>query len=470
MGVPVVPEIIRIPEKLTPMITEFNEYEYFLGEGGRGSGKSQSVGRFLLFLADRTKLRIVCGREIQANIEESVFTLLVDLIDKYDLSYEIYRTRGSERLVHRTTGTVIRFRGFREQGSVSIKGLEGIDILWIDEAQSITKHTLDVIIPTIRNPKRRIFFTMNRFLRDDPVFLFCTEKKNCLHIRCNYNDNEFCPNVLKAEALDCKARSERDYKHIWLGEPIQQADDYLFNFDKLHASLKQQPFGGLYKPQRVLGIDFAAQGNDSCVATTLDRLSVQHWGLRERLPWDYDDSMQSVGKIVGIIGEKKPDITIIDIGGMGKVVFDRLNEILSTMPNHKLLTFDGGSNSHADKKLYVNNRAAGYYRLVSWFDQNWLCIDDRDREVINELEKIKFKYQSNGRRVIQSKQDMKKEMRYSPDNADSLMMAVWATQFLGSESNAATGTMNMAGKVKRINKKSDRDPASGQKRKTRLRY
>ena len=127
----------------------------------------------MLYLGEQRKLRIVCGREIQKNIEESVFTLMVDLIDKYDLDYEIYTTTGKERIVHRRTGTIIRFRGFREQGSVSIKGMEGVDILWIDEAQSITKHTLDIIIPTIRKENRRIFFTMNRFLRDDPVYLSC---------------------------------------------------------------------------------------------------------------------------------------------------------------------------------------------------------------------------------------------------------------------------------------------------------
>ena len=151
LAVPVFPEIIHIPEKLAPMITAFNTYEYFFAEGGRGGGKTQAVGRFLLYLGEQKKLRIVCGREIQKNIEESVFTLMVDLIDKYDLDYEIYTTTGKERIVHRRTGTVIRFRGFREQGSVSIKGMEGVDILWIDEAQSITKHTLDIIIPTIRS-------------------------------------------------------------------------------------------------------------------------------------------------------------------------------------------------------------------------------------------------------------------------------------------------------------------------------
>lgn len=434
------------------MITEFNNYEYLYAEGGRGGGKSHGVGRFLLYLGEQKKLRIVCGREIQANIEESVFTLLVDYIDKYDLDYQIFTTRGSERLVHRRTGTVIKFKGFREQGNVSIKGLEGVDILWIDEAQSITKNTLDVIIPTIRKNNRRIFFTMNRFLRDDPVHVFCLSKEqSCLHISINYYDNEFAPQTIKTEAMDCKDRSERDYKHVWLGQPIQQADDYVFDFDSLHKSLETKPFGGLYQRQRVLAIDFAAQGNDSCVATTLDRLSVQHWGLRERVVWDYNDSMQSVGKIVNMIGDKNPDITMIDYSGMGKVVYDRLNEVVGALPNHKLMGFDGGSTQGIKKNEYANIRAAATFRLKEWFERGWLCISKRDKEVINEAEKIKFKYRSNGVRVIQSKQDMKKELGFSPDNFDSLMIGVWCTQFLGTESNFQVGHKSESQYVKRVN-------------------
>lgn len=421
----------------------------------------------MLYLGEQKKLRIVCGREIQANIEESVFTLMVDLIDKYDLDYQVFRTRGSERLVHRRTGTTINFRGFREQGSVSIKGLEGVDILWIDEAQSITKHTLDIIIPTIRKNNRRIFFTMNRFLRDDPVYVFCTAKSTCLHIVCNYNENEFCPNSVKAEAEECKDRSMRDFLHIWMGQPIQQADDYVFDFDSLHMAMETQPYGGLYRKQRVLGIDFAAQGNDSCVASTLDRLSVQHWGLRERVVWDYNDSMQSVGKIVNMIGDKRPDITMIDYSGMGKVVYDRLNEVIGKLPNHQLLGFDGGSTKGIKIKEYANIRAAATFRVKEWFERKWICISKRDKEVINEAEKIKFKYRSNGVRIIQSKQDMKKELGFSPDNFDSLMIAIWATQFVGSESNKEVGPMEAAQNIRRVNKSQRTNTRQNKKRRVR---
>lgn len=426
------PELLNIPPKLLPMVTDFNKYDLFLLEGGRGSAKSHSVARFLLYLGEQRKLRIFCGREIQANIEESVYTLLKDLIEEHNLAYTVM----AKKIVHKWSGSEFRFKGFREQGNVSVKGLEGVDILWIDEAQSITKPTLDIIMPTMRQEKIAIFFTMNRFLREDAVPEYCIGLPECLHISINYFDNPFCPLTLKNQAETVRLKSERDYRHIWLGEPLQQADDYLFNFDKLHASLKRLPFGETFGRQRVLAIDFAAQGNDLCVATILDRMSNQHWSLVERFPWDQPDTMISVGKIVAMIGDFKPDVTIIDIGGMGKPVFDRLQEVFANT-GVVIIPFDGGSTNNIDTKAYANIRAASYYTLKDWFENGFLCVAEKDKEVIKELEHIKMKYRSNGVRVIQSKQDMKKERGYSPDNADSLNMAVWgAVHYIGKASNS----------------------------------
>lgn len=428
------PEILNIPPKLLPMITDFNEYDYFLGDGGRGSAKSQSVGRFLLYLGDQRRIRIVCGREIQANIEESVYTLLKDLIHQYELPYEVL----AHEIRHNYNGTVIKFKGFREQGSVNVKGLEGVDILWIDEAQSITKTTLDIIMPTIRKTKARIFFTMNRFMRDDAVPDLLVGNPRCKHIQINYFENPFCPLSLKIQAEEMLRKSQRDYNHIWLGQPLSSADDYLFNYDKLHAAFEIKPFGEIFGRQRVLSIDFAAQGNDQCVATVLDRMSNQHWQVTERIPWDEDDTMVSVGKIVEMIGKFKPTSTIIDIGGMGKVVFDRLNEVFAGT-TVIINPFDGGSTEGVDQVHYANKRAAGYYLLRDWFDAGFLCIDRKDIEIIKQGEKIKFKYRSNGVRIIQSKVDMKKELKYSPDDIDSLMMAVWcAVHYLGKASNSVS--------------------------------
>ncbi len=450
------PEILNIPPKLLPIVTDFNQYIYFLLEGGRGSAKSHSVGRFLLYLGEKRRLRIVCGREIQANISESVHALLSDLITQHQLAYDVFK----HEIRHKLSGTIFSFKGFREQGNVSVKGLEGVDILWIDEAQSITKPTLDIVLPTIRKNKSRIFFTMNRYMREDAVPEAMIGNPDCLHITINYFENPFCPLNLKVQAENVRNKSLRDYNHIWLGHPLAQADDYLFNFEKLVAAYDILPFGDFPKKQRIMAIDFAAQGNDQCVATVLDRASNQHWKLAERLPWDEPDTMVSVGKIVNLIGQFKPDVTTLDIGGMGKPVYDRLIEV-----GMNIVPFDGGSTEGVNIKDYANKRALGYFTLRDWFDSGFLCVDKGlHSEVIKQLEKIKFKYRSNGCRIIQAKVDMKKELKYSPDDADSLMMAVYAAvTHLGQSTNTATaGSDN---KPERISKSTrGRTPMRGKRR------
>lgn len=154
--------------------------------------------------------------------------------------------------------------------------------------------------------------------------------------------------------------------------------------------------------------------------------------MSERIVWDEENTAHSIGKIVAHLGEFKPDASIIDIGGMGKVVFDRLIELKIK----NIFAFDGGATDGVDTNHYGNKRAAAYHLLDDWFDDGFLIVQEKDREVIKQLEKIKRVYRSNGVRFIQPKKDMKKEMGYSPDDADSLMMAVWcAKHCLGMASN-----------------------------------
>jgi len=423
------PEYLNIPDKLLPIITDFNDYKFFVIEGGRGSGKTQTIARILLYIAEKRKVRIFCGREVQNTIEESVYTVFSDLIMKHHLAYDVKKVG----ITHLTTDSELKFKGFREQGSVNIKGVEGAAIVWVDEAQTVTKPTLDILIPTVRTENSKLIFTMNRYMRDDAV-MELVGRPDCLHIKINYFENPFCPLTLKHEAELVKNKSERDYRHIWLGEPLAQADDYLFNYDKLHHSMEIQTFGEKFGNQRIMGIDFAAQGNDSCVATILDRETNQHWKLAERIRWDEPDAMISVGKIVQLMGQFKPDVCILDVGGMGHVVWNRLIEV-----GMKVERFDGATTKGIDAVHYANARAEGYYILKDWFDNSWLSISKEHIEVIKQLEKVKMKFRSDGRRVLESKVDMKKDTGgLSPDDADSLMMAVYgAVKFLGKSNSVA---------------------------------
>lgn len=415
------PEILNLPPKLLPFVLNLGKYRYYLADGGRGSGKSQGFARLILYVCEKRKVRVCCGRETQNSIEDSVYRLLVDLINQFGLNFDVF----SNKIVHRETGSEIIFRGFRENGVENTKGMEGFDIVWIDEAQLLSKRTIDVVIPTIRKPKSVIWFSMNRFVRNDPVFEFCLSRPNCLHVHIDYFENPFCTQELIDEANICRQLNEKDYRHIWLGEPMEQASDYLFNSAKLEKMAKIEPFGDMFLPQRVMGIDFAAQGSDLSVATVLDRVSQTQWKVTVQEHWSEPDAMVSTGKIVNLLGQYRPTAAALDVGGMGYVVFNRLQEL-----GVRINPFNGAEQQGVPAE-YGNTRAWGYYTLNEYINNEWIIMDSPATE--KELLDIRFKYKSNGERLIVSKDEMRKQGIHSPDRADSLMMAVFCIKrFIGN--------------------------------------
>lgn len=434
-----IPEFLTIPDKLLPIIRDFNKYRYFLIEGGRGSAKSWSVAKFILFLSELKKLRVICGREIQNSIEESVFQLLVDQIRQNELYFDVAKNQ----ITHRTTDTSIRFKGFREQGAVSLKSMEGCDLLWAEEAQSITQTSLDIIIPTIRKNNSKIFFTMNRFLRNDPVYEFCSGRDDALIIHIDYFENPWCPDSLIVEAEECKARDPKKYKHIWLGQPLDVAEDYLFNFDKLAKAKSIEPFGDLHQSQSVLAIDFASGGGDLCVASVIKRTSMTHWALTDVIVWDNPDTTISVGKSIALYGQFKPDVFMVDSGGLGYPMFC---DISKAVPN--VIGFDGAKTDKCAENA-GNHRADMYLTFSEWVNNEWIRIDSK--HVIENCETIKRKYTANGKIYIQSKQEAKKKGIDSQDYSDSVAMGIFgAKHYLGKATYSDTP---IGMRVQRVNKR-----------------
>lgn len=435
------PELVALAPKLMPLVTEFDNYRYFLLHGGRNGTKSQGVGRFLLHLGDLYKLNIVCGREVQNKIEESVYSLLVELIRQFDLPYRIFK----DKIVHRITGTKFTFRGFQDLTAEDIKGLQGIDILWVDEAQALKKRTVQVVIPTIRKETAKMIFTMNRFLVNDAVYEEFSTREDCLTLYLTYMDNPWLPPSQLKEAEKMKAENPKDYNHVWLGLPIASGEDYLFNLEKLHTLHAIDPIGDLSRPARCLSIDFAAQGADKSVGTLLDRVTNMHWKVTHREGWRDPDPMVSIGRIAVMIGTYKPDLVIIDAGGMGHVVWARLVEL-----GFDVKRFDGGSTELVDTAAYANQRAEGYFTVGEWVNNGWLLIGKEHDIVIKQMERIRFKYRSNGQRLIRSKDEMRAEGYESPDDADSLMMGVWCIVKFLNKFASVLGTQST--NIQRVNR------------------
>lgn len=428
-----IPEILDLPDKLLPMVFSLNDFSYFLAEGGRGSGKSHSIARIILWICEQRNVRVVCGREIQKSITQSVYNLFKDLVVNYGLDF----TLESSKITHNRTGSVISFMGFREQGRVNIKGLEGVDILWIDEAESITKPTLDTIIPTIRKDNALVFFSMNRYVRNDPIYVFCAGRKDCLHIKINYYDNKHCPEKIKREAEELKIKNYRDYKHIYLGEPLDQTIDYLFSSAKLEKAESIVAHNEHFKKLSVMSVDLGA-GGDLCVAKKVAAIDNSKFEEVETLTWSERDTDITIGKVIALKAKWQPDLVIVDGGGLGLPMYNTMSKSIED-----LIKFDGAGATRQENAS--NQRADGYFCLKDLIDSEFLKINDN--KAIAQLEYIKIIYQRNGKILIQDKKEMKAEHGESPDNADSLMMAAYALTYYShladkSSGNSATVMMD----------------------------
>lgn len=195
----------------------FQPMRYKVAHGGRGSGKSWAFARALLVQGAQQPLRILCSREVQKSIKESVKRLLDDQIQAMDLG-GFYQSLETE--IRGANGTLIVFAGLASHTVESVKSYEGFDRVWLEEAQTISKKSLDILTPTIRKPGSEIWITFNPELDTDEVWKRFIENTppNCISQQVNYNDNPWFPQVLEDERLHCKATAPEDYDTIWEGK------------------------------------------------------------------------------------------------------------------------------------------------------------------------------------------------------------------------------------------------------------
>lgn len=411
------PKLLDIPKKLLPVLLEFNKSLLKLIEGGRGSGKTQSIGRIILYIAEHRKVRVCCGRVIKDSVKHSVLQLFKELIDEYNLDFDI----SENQITHRRTGSVIFFKGFRENEIVNIKGLEGVDILWIDEAETVTKRSLDIIIPTIRKPNSVIIFTMNRYIKSDAVYNYCISRKNCQHIHINYFENPFCPQKLIDEANECKRLNMTDYNHIWLGLPLEQGSDYLVSSDRIEQAQKLTWNDENHPNNSIMALDLSASGGDLCVAKRLVQRSMTVWEDSETVTWSEVDTDITKGKIINLYNKWKPDFLIGDADGLGYPIMYSVKNALDNV-----ILFRGAGKSKSEST--GNARADGYMAVKSMLEHNFLKINCQNTARQLEYMKIKFKPQS-GAIYILDKKELRKEHNESPDFADTLMMGIYGINF-----------------------------------------
>lgn len=203
----------EFPEKLSLL---FQPARYKVLYGGRGGAKSWGVARALLIQSLKKPLRILCAREFQNSIKESVHRLLSDQIAALGLEsfYEIQQAG-----IYGRNGSAFYFEGIKNNVT-RIKSFEGIDVCWVEEAQSVTKSSWDVIIPTIRKDGSEIIVTMNPDMAEDESYqrFVVNPPINAIVQKVNWSDNPYFPEVLRQEMEDLKARDVDSWLNVWEGE------------------------------------------------------------------------------------------------------------------------------------------------------------------------------------------------------------------------------------------------------------
>lgn len=201
--------------------------------GGRGGAKSWAVARALLIKAAKSPLRILCAREYQTSIKDSVHKLLCDQIVALELTsfFEI-----TQNALRGKNGSEFAFVGLKNN-IANVKSYEGIDICWVEEAQTVSRTSWNILVPTIRKEDSEIWVTFNPELETDETYqrFVMYPPEDAVVQKINWSDNPWFPDTLKSEKEALKARDEAAYNQVWEGLCRQSVDGAIFGKEMIQA-------------------------------------------------------------------------------------------------------------------------------------------------------------------------------------------------------------------------------------------
>jgi len=204
---------VEVPRKLKPLLYPAR---YKGAYGGRGGAKSHFFAEQIILKCYAKQTRVVCIREVQNSIRDSVRQLLIDKIIKLGLD-KYFDVLESE--IRGTNGSVIVFKGMQSYNASNIKSLEGYDLAWVEEAQTLSQHSLDLLRPTLRKDGSELWFSWNPRFKTDPVDKFFRKNPppDAVSVMVNWRDNPWFPDVLRKEMEHDFEVDQDKADHIWNG-------------------------------------------------------------------------------------------------------------------------------------------------------------------------------------------------------------------------------------------------------------
>lgn len=391
-------------------------YRYYALSGGRSSGKSTTVAISILLRAATTCTRVLCTREYQNSITESVQRLLIDLIASYGLNgFTVTRDE-----IRHDNGSLIMFKGLHNNEQ-TIKSTEGVDICWIEEAQTITDTSLETLIPTIRKTGSYLIFTWNPLTEDDPVMRrFVTaptagDAAMTYHVHTTWQDMADV-GLLNATVMTqvTAAKASPEYSHTWLGIPYNTTSNQIVSRAQLDAiKTTEAPADASH----VLGVDIARYGNDRTALA--DRWGDTVWNIET---WRHASIPETARRIRDYASRVNATAVNVDDTGVGGGVTDLLREWGVPVV--------GVNFAQRAKRPDLYPSAAS----EMWFDfadrvvrRELLVYTGMDMlpELFGELTGRGWKLDTRGRRAVEAKAAFKAVASMSPDLADAVLLACY---------------------------------------------
>jgi phage terminase large subunit len=276
----------RFPAKLKCLF-EPAKARYRVLYGGRGGSKSWNIARALLLKGCEQSIRVLCAREFQTSIKDSVHKLLVDQIHNLELEahYEV-----TDRTIRGINGTEFIFVGVKNNTN-NVKSIEGIDICWVEEAQSVSPNSWNVLVPTIRKADSEIWISFNPELPTDETWkrFVINPPENSVIQKINWSDNPWFPEVLDLERRALQGRDIEAYNNVWEGIPRQTVDGAIFAKEVTMADLEGRICNVPYDASKPVHAVFDLGWADQTACWLL-----QFVGQETRLLRYFEDSQQTM--------------------------------------------------------------------------------------------------------------------------------------------------------------------------------
>jgi len=276
------------------MASLFDKARYKVYYGGRGAGKSHSAAKALLVLGAKSQIRVLCAREYQTSIKDSVHKLLCDQITLMGLEgfYEI-----TQSAIRGKNGTEFAFVGLKNNVA-NVKSYEGVDYCWVEEAQTVSRHSWNTLIPTIRKEGSEIWITFNPELETDETYqrFVVRPPEHAIVQKINWNDNPWFPEVLALEKDALKSRDPSAYQTVWEGLCRLTVDGAIFANEMQVAELDGRITKVPYDPTKPVHAIFDLGWADSTAIWFL-----QFVGMETRLIRYHEDSQKTISHYLALM-------------------------------------------------------------------------------------------------------------------------------------------------------------------------